>query len=345
MGPKYEFTGETKLWGDSTLHRIRRLRDGKLGGWIESEDNLSQEGNCWVDDDAMVADSARVYDNAKVSLWAKVYNNAQVYGNANVSAFAEVYDNAKVYDAAHVDSNVKVYGHAKVYGRVEMHEHAQVYDNSEVYGRAYVYGKAQVYGNAQVYDNAWLKNEAQVYDNAKVYGGASVYGIVYGNAEVYGNAKVRVNAEVSGYAKVDYDLSGTVDEALANEFTNENTKVLKDFVYKIDNSSKLDVQSSYDSVDAFFEDNSNDSYVEHECLTIVAVDTKVPILKLEKTQVKDQNVFKFIVDITNDNDDNYSVKAIIETKYKFDQLLKSTIDSLKNYPQFNKYADDLENCL
>ena len=263
MGPKYEFTGETKLWGDSTLHRIRRLRDGKLGGWIESEDNLSQEGNCWVDDDAMVADSARVYGNAKVSLWAKVYNNAQVYGNANVSAFAEVYDNAKVY----------------------------------------------------------------------------------GGASVYGNAKVHVNTEVRGYAKVDYDLSGTVGEALANEFTNENTKVLKDFVYKIDDSSKLDVQSSYDSVDAFFEDNSNDSYVEHECLTIVAVDTKVPILKFEKTQVKDQNVFKFIVDITNDNGDNYSVKAIIETKYKFDQLLKSTIDSLKNYPQFNKYANDLENCL
>ena len=330
MGPKYEFTGETKLWGDSTLHRIRRLRDGKLGGWIESEDNLSQEGNCWVDDDAMVADSARVYGNAKVSLWAKVYNNAQVYGNANVSAFAEVYDNAKVYDAAHVDSCAKVYGHAKVYDCVEMHEHAQVYDNSEVYGGACLHDNAKVCGNAQVYDNAWLKNEAQVYGNAKVYGGACLYD----------------NAKVCGKAKVDYDvLTGTVGEDSTNKPTNENTKVLKDFVYKIDDSSKLDVQSSYDSVDAFFEDNSNDSYVEHECLTIVAVDTKVPILKLEKTQVKDQNVFKFIVDITNDNGDNYSVKAIIETKYKFDQLLKSTIDSLKNYPQFNKYANDLENCL
>lgn len=345
MGPKYEFTGETKLWGDSTLHRIRRLRDGKLGGWIESEDNLSQEGNCWVDDDAMVADSARVYGNAKVSLWAKVYNNAQVYGNANVSAFAEVYDNAKVYDAAHVDSNVKVYGHAKVYGRVEMHEHAQVYDNSEVYGRAYVYGKAQVYGNAQVYDNAWLKNEAKVYDNAKVYGGASVYGIVYGNAEVYGNAKVRVNAEVSGYTKVDYDLSGTVGKALANEFTNENIEVLKDFIYKIDDSSKLDIQTNYDSVDAFFEDNSTESYSEHECIKVISIDTNVPLVKLEKTQVNDKNVFRFIVDITSKDGDDYIVRSVIDSKDKFDQLLKSTVDALKSYSQFSKYAGDIENCL
>lgn len=52
---KYEFTGETKVALGVTLHRIRSVRAfgliaaGTLGGWIESERNLSQvSGNAWV---------------------------------------------------------------------------------------------------------------------------------------------------------------------------------------------------------------------------------------------------------------------------------------------------------
>lgn len=48
---KYELTDETKVEHGVTLHRIRALVDivrygvkaGDLGGWIESEANLSQE--------------------------------------------------------------------------------------------------------------------------------------------------------------------------------------------------------------------------------------------------------------------------------------------------------------
>lgn len=41
MGTKYEFTGETMNYEGYLLHKIRRLPDGKLGGWIQSENNLS----------------------------------------------------------------------------------------------------------------------------------------------------------------------------------------------------------------------------------------------------------------------------------------------------------------
>ena len=48
MSKKYELTDETMEWEGHTLHRIKALRDfndvkaGDLGGWVESEDNLSQ---------------------------------------------------------------------------------------------------------------------------------------------------------------------------------------------------------------------------------------------------------------------------------------------------------------
>lgn len=77
---KYEFTGKTKTSFGVTLHQIRALvtivgvvSSGDVGGWIESEKNLSQvSGNAWV------------YDNAKVYGDARVCGDAKVYGNASI---------------------------------------------------------------------------------------------------------------------------------------------------------------------------------------------------------------------------------------------------------------------
>ena len=55
--------------------------------------------------------------------------------------------------------------------------------------------------------------------------------------------------------------------------------------------------------------------------------------------------YKFIVDITTENDDNFSIKSTIESKEQLNKLIEQTIDALKNYPQFIKYVDDLSNCL
>ena len=51
---KYEFTEETKGFLGRTLHRIRAVSDfgdvhtGDLGGWVESESNLSHTGDARV---------------------------------------------------------------------------------------------------------------------------------------------------------------------------------------------------------------------------------------------------------------------------------------------------------
>ena len=69
---KYELTDETIDVSGTTLHRIKALKDfgnvkkGELGGYVESERNLSQEGNCWVCGDAKVCGDAEVCGNAKV---------------------------------------------------------------------------------------------------------------------------------------------------------------------------------------------------------------------------------------------------------------------------------------
>ena len=75
---KYELTAEfIEQWGKK-LFRIKALisfgsvEAGELGGYVEKEDNLAQDGDAWV------------YGNARV------YGDAEVYGNARVCGDAEV---------------------------------------------------------------------------------------------------------------------------------------------------------------------------------------------------------------------------------------------------------------
>lgn len=83
---KYDITSETRLSGPVTLHRITALRDiprhgvkaGDLGGWIESERNLSQSDDAWISGDASVWGNASVSGDARVSGDASVWRAQHV---------------------------------------------------------------------------------------------------------------------------------------------------------------------------------------------------------------------------------------------------------------------------
>lgn len=123
---KYILTEETKrIWG-TTLHRIRAIRDfknvkeGDLGGWIESENNLSHEGNAWVFDNAQVWENARVFDNAEVHGNAWVHGNARLYDKASVSGNAKVCANVNLHDNAKIYGDTVIYGNADICGDGEV---------------------------------------------------------------------------------------------------------------------------------------------------------------------------------------------------------------------------------
>lgn len=82
---KYELTTNTKMVLGKKLFQIRALvsfgdvKEGELGGWIEKEENLSQEGNAWVSGNARVYGNARVSGNAKIKT-DKDYTIVQGFG-------------------------------------------------------------------------------------------------------------------------------------------------------------------------------------------------------------------------------------------------------------------------
>ena len=107
---KFELTSEFVTFLGKKLFRIKALisfgnvEEGELGGYVEKEENLSNDGNAWV------AGDARVFGNAWVS------GNAWVYGDAWVCGDARVYGDAWVYGDARVSGNAWVSGDARVSG-------------------------------------------------------------------------------------------------------------------------------------------------------------------------------------------------------------------------------------
>ena len=219
---KYEFTGETRALSSTTiLHRIRAVIDipsagvnaGDIGGWIESDSNLSHDYDAWVGGDAWVSGNAWVVSDARVSGNACVGGDAWVDGNAWVGGNARVGGNAWVGSNAWVGGNARVGSNARVDG------------NACVGGDAWVYGNARVDGNARVSGNARVRGDARVDGDAQVDGNARVGGDAHINSDedfiVIGPIGSR-NGFTTFYKNKDENVcvrcgcfSGTVDEFLA----------------------------------------------------------------------------------------------------------------------------------
>lgn len=151
MSKKYKLTDETVKINGKTLHRIEALKDfnnvkrGDKGGFVESELNLSQKGNCWIYNNAYVYDDACVNDNARIANNAIINDNAHIYDNAEILDYAYVFCNAHIYDNARVSGNARVFENAKVCG------------NTVVFGETCMRGTAIVLDNTDyiVFKNWW----------------------------------------------------------------------------------------------------------------------------------------------------------------------------------------------
>ena len=109
---KYKLIQDSRIWQyDKAIYRIQALRDfsdvkkGDLGGFVESEENLSQEGNCWIYDMAQAVEKSRVTGDACLRDCAKMYDSsilrdkAQLQGCARMLHYSCLADNAVAIDA------------------------------------------------------------------------------------------------------------------------------------------------------------------------------------------------------------------------------------------------------
>lgn len=196
---KYGFTGKSKVVTDTSGHGIHVYQivhsDGRIGGWIENEDCLSQIGKCWVDEDSIVYDKSVVQNNALVTGGAKVYHGSVIGGsavidgkrcsvyNSKIHGFAEltgsitvesseIFDRAFISDEAHVKDSI-VSDHAIIQDYAEVCD-ATITDYASIEDTAHVVGPVTIRGDASIIQDAYIKFKGKSYEKLDIAYGCTI---------------------------------------------------------------------------------------------------------------------------------------------------------------------------
>lgn len=135
MKLKYELLENDYIqMGGVPLYRIRSLRDfrdvkkGDLGGYIDSENNLSHDGDCWV------------YDTSRVLGAAHIHDNARIHGCSYIGGCADIFENAYVYGGLPVYRNVHIFGQSRICGHSRISGYVYLSGNTKIGGTAVLNG-------------------------------------------------------------------------------------------------------------------------------------------------------------------------------------------------------------
>jgi len=94
---KYKLTKESKEVFGNKVYRIQAIKDftcingrevkkSYLGGWVQSEDNLSQDGLCWLFDEAVGMENSKRTENSIGSGNSQQSGNSRQSGNSKLSS-------------------------------------------------------------------------------------------------------------------------------------------------------------------------------------------------------------------------------------------------------------------
>jgi len=201
------------------LYRVIANRDfgnvkkGTAGGFIGDTRNLSQDGDCWVADDAAVYGAARVSADAWVG------------GMATIKGRALITDSASVLENVLIDEYAFIGGHAKIKGETHISGEASVRGNvvADCIGNRSNSGKTvmpNISGQARLNGTVFLYDHITIRDQATVDG---IHVVIRGRAKILENAGVFDNAVIEGHTV----LSGDA-RAFQNCVIRDRTKVTND---------------------------------------------------------------------------------------------------------------------
>jgi hypothetical protein len=117
---KYRLTDERIEFDGRILFRIEALRNfgivqkGELGGFVESEKNLSHAGDCWLFQNtkackkAWICENGRMFDESSATGSAKLFGSGVLSGQAKISSSDRIGGLARVSKQATVRGNVEI---------------------------------------------------------------------------------------------------------------------------------------------------------------------------------------------------------------------------------------------
>ena len=169
MDKKYEILKDDyRLIGDTKIYRIRLLvdgvvplaRKGDLGGFVQREDNLDQEGTCWLYNNAIAMERANVSQNAKLYDDAIIFDNARARGNAQMGDYSRVFGYATIEGECCIEGNASVKGESVVKGETSLCNYSTV-SGSAIVDSCMLYDNSRISGYTEAY-NCILKENALI---------------------------------------------------------------------------------------------------------------------------------------------------------------------------------------
>ena len=162
MNKKYEMTNITMEFEERTLYRVRALKNfrnvkaGDLGGWVSGKHNLSQEGDCWIYDEAKCMDNARMYHNSAMYNNAVMCDFSEMHGCSEMHNYSAMLDNSRMYNCSAMYDNSRMYNDSKMYNNSRM------FDNSAMYNNAVMLDNSKMFENSRMYRDSRLKNKEKL---------------------------------------------------------------------------------------------------------------------------------------------------------------------------------------
>lgn len=193
---KYTLTSAKKDHFLLELYQIKALKNftrsdgvkvkvGDLGGFVQSETNLSQDGTCWIDDTSIVRGTAKVGEGALILNSSLIKDNAVILGNVTVKN-STISDEAMILDGCQI-SNSHIYDSPNITGRVQI-------ANSTIYGEAKISGEVRI-GDSKISDEAIIKDKAIIENHC----------IIGGDCLINGNAHIKNHLSIHEFDKIHID--------------------------------------------------------------------------------------------------------------------------------------------
>lgn len=160
MSKKYELTDETIMFEDTVLYRIRALKDipsavkGDLGGFVRSEENLSQEGDCWI------FPESKVVGNSKVSGDATILGEVTIFNDVNIT------DRAMINGNLIIANNVEISGKSNIFiesgiicNKVKICDNVVISGKMRIINNVKISGDTVLIGNVRISDNSIIRSK------------------------------------------------------------------------------------------------------------------------------------------------------------------------------------------
>jgi hypothetical protein len=133
MDKKYELI-ETDCDG---FYRIKALKDfqlitgeivkkGDIGGLVNGEYNLSQEGNCWIEFEARAFGKSRAMDNAVLKDFSTIWDFSTVSGNSVMKDYSWAHNNSTISGNAVMKDWSRVYNNSIITENAVLQAHQHI---------------------------------------------------------------------------------------------------------------------------------------------------------------------------------------------------------------------------